>query len=116
MFCESVKLPWALPMHVLHICILTSWVFLFIVLLLHLILHTAQPAAVTTVAMETCGVSQEKALNRREKKMERRDKRQGSTRRKKERNGKLRKGQRGLESGQERAEECEDNKRKIMRG
>lgn len=54
-------------MHVLYALILTSWVFIFIVLLLHLILHTAQPAAVTTVAMETCGVSEEKALNRREK-------------------------------------------------
>lgn len=36
--------------------------FIFIVLLLHLVLHTEQPAAVTTVAMETCGVSEEQAL------------------------------------------------------
>lgn len=52
-----------------YLCIFTSWVFIFIVLLLHLILHTAQPAAVTTVAMETCGVSKEKALNGREKRL-----------------------------------------------
>lgn len=38
-----------------------------IVLLLHLVLHTMQLAAVTTVAMETCGVSEERALDRREK-------------------------------------------------
>lgn len=51
-------------------------------LLLHLILHTAQPAAVTTVAMETCGVSEEKALNRREKRQ--REEKRGRLRGKRE--------------------------------
>lgn len=53
--------------------------FIFIVLLLHLVLHTAQPAAVTTVAMETCGVSEEQPLNRREKgwRKEKRDRLRG---------------------------------------
>lgn len=41
--------------------------FIFIVLLLHFVLHTAQPAAVTTVAMETCGVSEEQARRERER-------------------------------------------------
>lgn len=39
--------------------------------LLYLVLHTAQPAAVTTVAMETSGVSTEQALNRGDKGAER---------------------------------------------
>ena len=68
-------------MHELFMRILTSWVFIFIVLLLHLVLHIAQPAAVTTVAMETCGVSEEKALDRREK-TQGRDERQTERRKK----------------------------------
>lgn len=45
----------------------------FIVFLPHLVLHTAQLAAVTTVAMETCGVSKEKALDKRQREDEERE-------------------------------------------
>lgn len=52
-------------MHVMYTN-LTSCMFIFIVLLVHFVLHTAQPAAVTTVAMETRGVSEEQARRERE--------------------------------------------------
>lgn len=47
-------------MHELYVCILTTWVFIFMVLLLHLILHPAQPAAVTTVTMERLSTGERK--------------------------------------------------------
>lgn len=56
---------------------------------LHLVLHTVQPAAVTTVAMETSGVH-EQALNRGDKGAERLT----------DRNRILRKEHEGLEGGQ----------------
>lgn len=72
-------------------------------LLLHLILHTAQLATVTTVAMETRGASEEKALNRRlrgereeiEKRVDRRA---------------VKRGQSVDKRG---GEECEENKEEI---
>lgn len=49
--------------HVLYMYLI-AWCSYSSVWLLHLVLHTAKPAAVTTVAMETCGVSEEKVFDR----------------------------------------------------
>lgn len=62
-------------MHVRYLqFVLTNWMFIFIVFVIR-ILHTTWPAAVTTVAMETCAVSELMALNRRERQTERRKRR-----------------------------------------
>lgn len=91
------------------ICIRTIAGCIFIVLLLYLILYTAQPATVTTVAMETCGVSEERRLSTGERKDRERRKRGKQEIDEKEH-------RRGQESCRERAEEREENEEEIIRG
>lgn len=74
--CGSVCYPCVPCFHACALLqfVLTNWMFIFIVFVIR-ILHTTWPAAVTTVAMETCAVSELMALNRRERQTERRKRR-----------------------------------------